>query len=266
MTPTVTFSKAVTAASVVLQLTGADGNVPGQTAYNPTARRATFTPAQPLAAGQRYTMTVAAADAQNQPLDPAPPWSFRTDPYPELAKLFPNDALPAVTDSGDTDAVSSGSSSAPPPPGPWSASGTTRPPRTPARTPAASGPRTVTPGEVTFADEKSAGWQTATFATPVAVTAGTTYVVSYHAPHGHYAVDTHFFANDWTRGALSAPAGGNGLYRYGPAASRPAPSPTPTTGSTCCCAHPADQGASRVGIGPRRDPDGGCAGGAPDGS
>ena len=33
------------------------------------------------------------------------------------------------------------------------------------------------------------GWQTVTFATPVAVTAGTTYVASYFTPSGHYSVD-----------------------------------------------------------------------------
>ena len=217
VTPTVTFSKAVTATSVALQLTGPDGNVPGQTAYNPTARRATFTPAQLLAAGQRYTMTVAAADAQNQPLDPALPWSFRTDPYPELAKLFPNDALPAVTDSGDTDAVTLGVKFSPATAG--SVVGI-RYYKSAANTGTHTGGlwtvHGVRLGEVTFADEESVGWQTATFTTPIAVQPGTTYVVSYHAPHGRYAVDTHFFANDWTRGALSAPAGGNGLYRYGP--------------------------------------------------
>ena len=41
---------------------------------------------------------------------------------------------------------------------------------------------------VTFSNESATGWQSATFSTPVAVTAGTTYIVSYSAPAGHYAV------------------------------------------------------------------------------
>ena len=39
----------------------------------------------------------------------------------------------------------------------------------------------------TFSSETASGWQTVLFSTPVAVTAGTTYVVSYLAPNGHYA-------------------------------------------------------------------------------
>lgn len=45
---------------------------------------------------------------------------------------------------------------------------------------------------VTFAGETATGWQTASFSNPVAVQAGTTYVISYHTTSGHYAND------DWT--------------------------------------------------------------------
>ncbi len=55
---------------------------------------------------------------------------------------------------------------------------------------------------VTFTGETSSGWQTATFASPVAVQAGTTYVISYHAPVGRYASDDWFFA---TSGLTSWP-------------------------------------------------------------
>ena len=40
----------------------------------------------------------------------------------------------------------------------------------------------------TFTNESSEGWQELDFSTPVAVTAGTTYVASYHTSTGHYAV------------------------------------------------------------------------------
>ena len=43
-------------------------------------------------------------------------------------------------------------------------------------------------GQVTFTNESTAGWEQAKFATPIAVTAGTTYVASYLAPGGEYAV------------------------------------------------------------------------------
>jgi len=67
----------------------------------------------------------------------------------------------------------------------------------------------------TFSSETGSGWQTLTFASPVTVTAGTTYVASYSAPNGHYAGDGNYFASDLVRGPLTAPAGDNGLYVYG---------------------------------------------------
>ena len=39
----------------------------------------------------------------------------------------------------------------------------------------------------TFTGESATGWQTVTFASPVAVTAGTTYVVSYHTTRGGFS-------------------------------------------------------------------------------
>ena len=40
----------------------------------------------------------------------------------------------------------------------------------------------------TFTNESTQGWEQLNFATPVAVTAGTTYVASYYDPNGHYSV------------------------------------------------------------------------------
>ena len=75
-------------------------------------------------------------------------------------------------------------------------------------------------GTVTFTGETGSGWQQASFATPVPITAGTTYVASYYAPNGHYAADTGYFTNNAViNGPLTALAdgtdGGNGVYRYG---------------------------------------------------
>jgi LPXTG-motif cell wall-anchored protein len=82
-----------------------------------------------------------------------------------------------------------------------------------------SGSRVAT---LTFPDSAATGWQTALFSTPVPVTAATTYVASYFAPHGHYAVDPHFFATPVTNGPLTAPAGHNGVFRYGATGGFPA--------------------------------------------
>ena len=71
---------------------------------------------------------------------------------------------------------------------------------------------------VTFTNETASGWQQAIFSTPVTLTAGATYVVSYHT-NGFYSADGNYFANAITNGPLTAPSsassGGNGVYAYG---------------------------------------------------
>lgn len=73
-------------------------------------------------------------------------------------------------------------------------------------------------GSVTFTGETASGWQQADLPTPVAVTAGQSYVVSYHAPNGNYADDQSYFTSPLTSGALTAPADSastpNGVYAY----------------------------------------------------
>ena len=83
----------------------------------------------------------------------------------------------------------------------------------------------------TFTNETATGWQTVTFSTPVNVTAGTTYVASYHTTNGGYAEDVNYFKTSGVdRGPLHALKqgidGNNGVYSYGT-------NPTfPTSGST----------------------------------
>ena len=64
----------------------------------------------------------------------------------------------------------------------------------------------------TFTGESASGWQTVLFSSPVAVTAGTTYVASYLAPQGRYAGDNGFFSSAFVNSPLTATAG---VYRYG---------------------------------------------------
>jgi Domain of unknown function (DUF4082) len=68
---------------------------------------------------------------------------------------------------------------------------------------------------VTFANESASGWQTANLPTPVTISPGTTYVVSYYAPQGHYAADRSYFSDPRSRGPLHMPGGANGVFRYG---------------------------------------------------
>ena len=70
----------------------------------------------------------------------------------------------------------------------------------------------------TFTNTAASGWQTVTLATPVAISANTTYVASYHTT-GFYVATDNFFTTAFTSGVLTAPstatAGGNGVYAYG---------------------------------------------------
>jgi hypothetical protein len=71
----------------------------------------------------------------------------------------------------------------------------------------------------TFTAETASGWQQVNFATPVAITANTIYIASYHTDVGHYAATSGYFASGVDNGPLHAladgVAGGNGVYRYG---------------------------------------------------
>lgn len=62
---------------------------------------------------------------------------------------------------------------------------------------------------VTFSNESAEGWQTASFAKPVEARAGDEFVVSYHAPNGHYSAVTQDFAY---RGSEANPIGAAGGF------------------------------------------------------
>ena len=71
----------------------------------------------------------------------------------------------------------------------------------------------------TFAGETASGWQEATFAPAVPITANTQYVASYHTNAGHYSVTGGYFASAGVDTpplhALANAASANGVYRYG---------------------------------------------------
>jgi hypothetical protein len=77
----------------------------------------------------------------------------------------------------------------------------------------------------TFTNETASGWQTVNFSSPVAVTANTGYVASYHT-NGFYSADADYFAtsgidNSPLHAPSSQQSGGNGVYSYGTATSFP---------------------------------------------
>jgi hypothetical protein len=69
-----------------------------------------------------------------------------------------------------------------------------------------------------FTGETASGWQQVLFAVPVAITANTTYVVSYFSSTGDYATTANYFTQAVINGPLRALASGedgpDGLYQY----------------------------------------------------
>src|SRR5262249_56196732 len=67
----------------------------------------------------------------------------------------------------------------------------------------------------TFSGERASGWQQVTFGVPIAVTANTVYVASYHTDSGHYAATGGYFAAPPDVAPLHAvpnPTSANGPY------------------------------------------------------
>ncbi|MDO3416879.1 DUF4082 domain-containing protein, partial [Hymenobacter sp. BT770] len=74
----------------------------------------------------------------------------------------------------------------------------------------------------TFTNETASGWQEVLFSSPVTIVANTTYIASYHAPVGNYAVNSNYFATTGTtngplKALQSSEDGGNGVFQTGTA-------------------------------------------------
>jgi hypothetical protein len=224
-TVSATFSAPVDHGSVQFTLTDAAGTqIPGTLGYSADATTVTFTPGTQLLSGTTYNASIQAADAWGNAMSAPSTWSFTigtaAPPYTCPCSLFASTATPAVADSTDPNSVELGVRFVPAVNGTvtgirfykgstnsgihtgtlWSSTGTAL----------ATG---------TFTAETAAGWQAMTFGTPVAVTAGTTYVASYHAPAGNYSYTTGYFSYPHQNYPLTAPANtssqGDGTYGYG---------------------------------------------------
>ncbi|MCB2178269.1 MAG: DUF4082 domain-containing protein, partial [Actinomycetales bacterium] len=204
------------ASGAALSLSGPGGAVAGTSTLSADGLTLTFTPGAALAEDTTYTATATGLVSTEGATLADQTWSFTTAtadgcPCGLFGELVPD--TPAAADSA---AVELGLSFVPDADGLvtgvrfykgvgnggthtgtlWSATGTQL-------------------ATVTFTGEGAAGWQTALFDTPVEVTADTTYVVSYYAPQGHYAITPAYFTTDLTVGHLTAPAAGNGRFVYG---------------------------------------------------
>jgi hypothetical protein len=222
---TVTFSEPVDTGSVVFSLKDASGqSVPGARTYG-AANSLTFTPSTQLALDTTYTASVQADDLWGNHMASPATWSFTTSASPPAVTcpctLWPASATPATTDvTDDTNSVELGARFTSAVTG-WVTGvtfykGTGNTGTHTGSLWSADGTQLATG---TFSGETASGWQLLTFASPVAITAGTPYVVSYHAPNGNYAVDGGYFSGAHQAYPLTATADTagtpNGVYRYG---------------------------------------------------
>ncbi|MPZ20455.1 MAG: DUF4082 domain-containing protein [Luteitalea sp.] len=233
-TVTATFSENVAAASVngsTFQLRDASNVlVPATVSYSGGTRTATLMPSAPLAYETTYTARVVGGaggveDLAGNPLAADFTWSFTTAEEPATAtcpcSIWDPSVVPASGAANDPNAVEVGTRfradqdgyitairfyKAPENVGPhagnlWAAGGTLL-------------------ASVSFTGESGSGWQEATLPSPVAISANTSYVVSYHTSSGFHTGDLGYFASG---GVDNAPLhalqdgqdGPNGVYKYG---------------------------------------------------
>ncbi|MFF8401350.1 DUF4082 domain-containing protein [Streptomyces sp. NPDC015684] len=219
------FSSAVDADTLTFTLKDAGGDTVPGTKTLPASNKATFTPSTELALHTTYTASVQASDLWGNAMADPVTWTFTTSSTPPAVTcpctLWNSATVPATTDvTGDTNSVELGTRFTSSAAG-W-ITGVTFYKGT-GNTGTHTGSLWSDDGTLlatgTFTGETATGWQQMTFTTPVAVTADTAYVVSYHAPNGHYAVDGGYFAAAHQSypltGTADTTAHHNGLYRYG---------------------------------------------------
>ena len=234
----ITFSEPLDPATVTSSTVELRG--PGTTlvstsvAYNAATYTVTLTPSNSLLTATTYTVNVRGGgsdprvkDLTGNALASTSSWTFATSSSVCPCSIWSASATPAISSDSDTAAVEVGtkfrSSSGGNVTGARFFKGSANTGTHTAHLWSSGGQLLAT---ATFTGESSFGWQTVSFPSPVAITAGTTYVISYHAPNGHYATDAAYFADSGvTRGPLTALAdgeqGANGLYGYGPAGTFP---------------------------------------------
>ncbi|MDT9594514.1 DUF4082 domain-containing protein [Nocardioides zeae] len=201
-----------------LSLRAGTTSVAGTASISADGREVVLDPAQPLAPGTTYTATLSGVRSTEGTTLATTTWTFETEaqqPTTTTHTLF-GSTTPAIGAVDESDPVELGVVVTP------SVSGDV----TRIRFHKGSG-NTGTHvgsvwtldgrllGRVTFTGESASGWQSAALATPVRLTAGTSYVVSYLAPRGHYSVTPGGLRAGAASGPLTAAAQDNGRYVYG---------------------------------------------------
>lgn len=212
-------SKAVTADSVQLTLTANGRAVAGTTGYDPATAKVTFTPAAGLELGTVYTASLSATAASGGSLTSGATWSFTTvasPPVPETCpcSLYDDSVVPGIQEVRDGVPLTLGVRFT------STAAGTVTGVRfykSAGNTGTHTGALFTAAGQqlatVTFANESSSGWQSATFNQPVPMAADTEYIVAYKSTTGSYSATVNGFGSGLSVGNLRTDSDG-GAYSY----------------------------------------------------
>lgn len=202
--------------SMALALTAPGGvSVAGTSTYDPATLRLTFTLAQPLAYSTTFTATVTDAGL-SLPFS----WSFTTVGSPRApgvcpCTLFQDTDQPTAVATNDVANLALGVAFAPTQNGTVTAIRYWKPFGLVGSHPVTLYSSTGTAlGTATASSETTVGWQSATFATAVPVTAGTAYTAAVQYPTGGYPYAYGVFNSPLTVGPLTTPANA-GRYVYG---------------------------------------------------
>jgi Domain of unknown function (DUF4082)/Bacterial Ig-like domain len=216
--PTATFSQPVVPNTVSFTLKDSGGSpVGGSVSFNGANTVATFTPSSSLAASTSYTATVSGAqNTSGTPMSGPFSWGFTTGAVAQCpCSIWDNAAPSGAVDAADTSPVNLGLKFQAASDGTITA---VRFYKEADNTGTHTGSLWTGGGTLlatgTFTGESASGWQELQFSTPVPVTAGTTYVASYHTDTGHYAYTPAGLSSAVTNGPLTALAAG-GVYAYG---------------------------------------------------
>jgi VCBS repeat-containing protein len=208
--PADTFTDVDSGDTLTYAAVASDGSaLPAWLTFNPTTRTFSGTPSSTGTVGVKVSATDLAGFTANE--------TFNIVVTPSTVSLFSSSDTPAVLSDSDTSQVNLGvqftSSSSGIITGIKYYKGTNDTGTHTGSLWSSTGTLLAT---ATFTNETASGWQTLTFSNPVAISAGTTYVASYHS-NGHYAATGNYFATGRVNGPLTAPAGNNGVYAYGTA-------------------------------------------------
>ena len=214
-----TFSKAVQQGSISLNVQDSGGRpVTGTVSYDPSTYTVAFKPASQLAS-TTYVTSVTASDLAGNAMTTPFTWSFTTIGQTCPCTMWSSSTVPSMAAVSDAHPIEVGVQFTSDVNGSisgirfykgvrnagthignlWSSTGTLL-------------------ATATFTNETVSGWQQVTFASPIPVSAGTTYVASYFTPVGYYAADSGYFGSvGWNNQPLHALANGvsgNGVYAY----------------------------------------------------